>query len=65
MLKTDIHFAEFFKLNPRKNCGSVVRHPGNEPGVTVLTGRSGVAATGATGFTTLLNTLKANGQVVL
>jgi hypothetical protein len=65
MAQTDDSFVEFFNLNPRKNCGSVVRHPGNEPGVTVLTGRSGVAATGATGFTVVLDPLKANGKVVL
>jgi hypothetical protein len=65
MLKTDIPFAELFNLNPRKNCGCVVRHAGNEPGVTVLTGRSGVAATGATAFAVVLDALKANGQMVL
>nr|CBA28118.1 hypothetical protein Csp_A05680 [Curvibacter putative symbiont of Hydra magnipapillata] len=42
-------YAEFFGLDPAKTYDVVVRYPGNDQGVTVVSGKSGLGTTGIAG----------------
>lgn len=44
-----VPYAEFFGLDPAKTYDVVVRYPGNDQGVTVVTGKSGLGTSGIAG----------------
>jgi hypothetical protein len=46
MSKAGNPYVEFFGLDPAKTYDVVVRYPGNDQGVTVLTGKSGLGTSG-------------------
>jgi hypothetical protein len=44
--RAGVPYAEFFGLDPARTYDVVVRYPGNDQGVTVLTGKSGLGVAG-------------------